>query len=49
VDALRGFLRGRVASWWGPDELIVTDELPRTGVGKYDKRALRAALADGRD
>jgi fatty-acyl-CoA synthase len=47
LAALRVFLRGRVASWWGPDGLQVVAELPRTGVGKYDKRALRTALAQG--
>jgi fatty-acyl-CoA synthase len=40
-EALAGFLRERVASWWIPDLFEVVDELPRTSVGKYDKRALR--------
>jgi fatty-acyl-CoA synthase len=47
VDAgeLRAFLRERVARWWLPDVVEVVGELPKTGVGKYDKRALRAAHA----
>ena len=44
LEELRDFLTGRVASWWGPDRLEIVDELPRTGVGKYDKRALRESL-----
>jgi fatty-acyl-CoA synthase len=45
-DALAEFLRGRVASWWLPDAVEVVDELPRTSVGKYDKRALRDRYAE---
>ena len=43
---LREFLTGRVARWWLPDELVVVDEVAKTSVGKYDKKALRAQLAD---
>ncbi len=35
------FLRERVASWWVPDVIELVPELPKTGVGKYDKRRLR--------
>ena len=40
------FLRGRVPAWWLPDLIRVVDEIPTTPVGKYDKRRLRAQLAD---
>ncbi|HZR91314.1 MAG TPA: long-chain-fatty-acid--CoA ligase [Gaiellaceae bacterium] len=40
------FLRGRVARWWLPDLVRVVDEIPKTPVGKYDKRRLRAELAE---
>jgi fatty-acyl-CoA synthase len=46
LDELREFLTGRVAKWWLPDELVLTDEVAKTSVGKYDKKALRAQLAD---
>jgi len=46
LDELRSFLAGRVARWWLPDDVVVVDEVPRTSVGKYDKKALRALLAD---
>jgi fatty-acyl-CoA synthase len=42
ADEMKAFLRDRVASWWIPDVVEVVDELPRTGVGKHDKRRLRA-------
>ena len=30
-DAIKAFLRGRVASWWIPEVVELVDELPRTG------------------
>ena len=42
---LRTWLEGRVPGFWLPDDLVVLDELPKTGVGKLDKRALRASYA----
>jgi fatty-acyl-CoA synthase len=45
-EDLERFLRERVASWWVPDVIEIVDELPRTGVGKYDKRALRDRYAE---
>lgn len=45
VAALREHLEGRVARWWIPDHVEVVDEIPRTGVGKHDKRRLRDELA----
>ena len=40
-------LRGRVAKWWLPDEFAFIDAVPKTSVGKFDKKVLRARLADG--
>jgi len=38
-------LSGRVARWWLPDEFAFVAEIPKTSVGKFDKKVLRAALA----
>jgi fatty-acyl-CoA synthase len=46
LDDLRSFLAGRVAKWWLPDDLVVVDDVAKTSVGKYDKKAIRASLAD---
>jgi len=46
LDELRDFLAGQVAKWWLPDELVVVDEVAKTSVGKYDKKVLRAQLAE---
>ena len=43
--ALAEFLHDRVASWWVPDVFKFVDELPKTGVGKIDKRRLRLEFA----
>jgi fatty-acyl-CoA synthase len=40
-------LRPRVAKWWLPDEFAFVDEIPKTSVGKFDKKVLRGRLADG--
>jgi len=40
-------LRGRVAKWWLPDEFAFIAEVPKTSVGKFDKKVLRGALSEG--
>ena len=47
AEGLREFLRGRVANFWLPEEFAFVDEIPKTSVGKFDKKALRARLAGG--
>ncbi len=34
-------LRERVPRWWVPEDVVLVDALPRTSVGKTDKRQLR--------
>ena len=41
------FLTERVAKWWVPDRVEFIDEVPKTSVGKFDKKVLRRRLADG--
>jgi fatty-acyl-CoA synthase len=40
-------LRGKVARWWLPDEFAFVSEIPKTSVGKFDKKVLRGRLAEG--
>jgi fatty-acyl-CoA synthase len=47
AEALSEHLRDRVAKWWIPDEYAFIDEVPKTSVGKFDKKVLRTRLADG--
>jgi fatty-acyl-CoA synthase len=36
-----------VAKWWIPERWTFVDEIPRTSVGKYNKKALRVANVEG--
>ena len=40
-------MRPRVAKWWLPDEFAFVTEVPKTSVGKFDKKVLRAQYHDG--
>jgi fatty-acyl-CoA synthase len=44
---LREHLAQRVAKWWLPDSFAFIKEVPKTSVGKFDKKVLRSQLADG--
>ncbi len=35
------FLEPLVAKWWLPDEVRFVDEIPKTSVGKFDKKVIR--------
>jgi fatty-acyl-CoA synthase len=46
---LTEFLVGReVPRWWLPDGFAFVEEIPKTSVGKFDKKALRGAYAERR-
>ncbi len=47
ADALKAFLEPRVARWWLPERWTFIDEVPKTSVGKFDKKVLRAKFAAG--
>ena len=40
-EEILDFLRPLVAKWWLPDEVRFIDEIPKTSVGKFDKKVLR--------
>src|SRR5919201_3458020 len=40
-DEILQFLGDKVAKWWLPDEVRIIDEVPKTSVGKFDKKVLR--------
>jgi fatty-acyl-CoA synthase len=48
AEELVEHLRPRVAKWWLPDEFAFIDEIPKTSVGKFDKKVLRSMLAEGK-
>lgn len=44
ADDLRAFLAERLPKWQVPDRVVLTDALPKTSVGKLDKKRIRADL-----
>ncbi|MCE4604124.1 MAG: long-chain fatty acid--CoA ligase [Aeropyrum sp.] len=38
--------KGEIPKWWLPDRVVVVDDLPKTSVGKINKRALREKFKD---
>lgn len=40
------FLSTRVAKWWLPDDIVFIEAVPKTSVGKFNKRALREQFKD---
>ncbi|MFY9469072.1 MAG: fatty acid--CoA ligase, partial [Solirubrobacterales bacterium] len=40
-------LQAHVVKWWIPDEYAFIDEVPKTSVGKFDKKVLRKLLESG--
>jgi fatty-acyl-CoA synthase len=40
-DEILGFLEGKIARWWMPDEVLFVDEIPLGATGKIDKKRLR--------
>ncbi|MEA2249675.1 MAG: hypothetical protein QOH46_4204 [Solirubrobacteraceae bacterium] len=49
ADGVRSYLSDRVAKWWVPERVEFIEEVPKTSVGKFDKKVLRRRLADERD
>jgi fatty-acyl-CoA synthase len=45
--ALVAFLAERVPRWWLPEQWTFLEEIPKTSVGKFDKKVMRAAFAEG--
>jgi len=43
---LTAFLADRFERWWLPDGFAFIAEIPKTSVGKFDKKALRGAYAE---
>jgi fatty-acyl-CoA synthase len=46
ADQLRTFLADKVVRWWLPERWTFVDEIPRTSVGKYDKKTIRSRYAE---
>ena len=47
AEALNAYLLEQFPKYWLPDRYAQIEEIPKTGVGKMDKKVLRQMLADG--
>jgi fatty-acyl-CoA synthase len=45
-EDILGFLDGKMAKWWMPDDVVIVDEIPHTATGKIQKTALRERFKD---
>ena len=45
-DEMLGFLDGKIAKWWMPDDVQLIEEIPHTAAGKINKLGLREKFAD---
>ena len=41
-----GFMQGKVAKWWMPDDVVFVAEIPHTATGKIQKMVLRERFKD---
>jgi fatty-acyl-CoA synthase len=46
AEDLRKYLADKVVRWWLPERWTFVDEIPRTSVGKYDKKTIRSRYAE---
>jgi len=47
-DDILGFMQGKIAKWWMPDDVAFVDEIPHTATGKILKTRLREQFHDYR-
>jgi fatty-acyl-CoA synthase len=45
-EDILGFMRGKIASWWMPDDVVFVEEIPHTATGKIHKTTLRERFRD---
>lgn len=45
-EELLEFLAPQFAKWWLPDDILFLSDIPKTGVGKFLKMALREQVKD---
>jgi fatty-acyl-CoA synthase len=45
-DEMLGFMQGKIAKWWMPDDVVFVEEIPHTATGKIQKTVLRERFKD---
>ena len=46
-DELVAFIAPQFAKFWIPEKFVFVDEIPKTSVGKFNKKVLRQRYAEG--
>jgi len=47
-NEILSFMKGKIANWWLPDDVVFVDEIPHTATGKIQKLTLRQQFKDYR-
>ena len=47
-EEILGFMQGKIAKWWMPDDVAFVEEIPHTATGKIQKMTLRQRFKDYR-
>jgi fatty-acyl-CoA synthase len=45
-DEILRFMKGKIAKWWMPDDVVFVEDIPHTATGKIQKLALRDRFKD---
>jgi acyl-CoA synthetase (AMP-forming)/AMP-acid ligase II len=45
-EEILGYMEGKIAKWWMPDDVVFVEEIPHTATGKIQKLALRDQFKD---
>src|SRR4029078_3527361 len=45
-EEILGFMQGKTAKWWIPDDVVFVEEIPHTATGKTQHMLLRYHLKD---
>jgi len=45
-ESILGYMEGKIAKWWMPDDVVFVSEIPHTATGKIQKTALRQTFAN---
>jgi fatty-acyl-CoA synthase len=45
-EDILGFMQGKIAKWWMPDDVVFVDAIPHTATGKIQKMVLREMFKD---
>jgi fatty-acyl-CoA synthase len=45
-EEILSFMKGKIANWWMPDDVVFVSEIPHTATGKIQKMTLRQQFKD---